>query len=332
MLKKNNEATLQKNAIGKESSLLAYFKSGGGGVLIALVVMVVGMSVLTDSFLTVLNITNLIKQMATNALLAFALTYCLTTGFIDLSVGSHVALAGCLAVTLINTGMPVPLAIIIVLCIGAVVGGTNGLIFAYSGMPAYVITLAMQNVLRGAAYLLNGGAAIDCNSRAFFSYANGKLFGIIPYPFLVVLAVGIILHLLMSKTVFGRHMYAVGGNQATAVYSGVNVKKIRFLVYTISGVLAALAGTITASRVYSGQPTVGIGFEGEAIAAAVLGGTSFTGGKGTIPCTVIGILVMGVMSNAMNLLEISYYWQLVVKGIVILIAVYADTVKRAKVK
>ena len=135
-----------------------------------------------------------------------------------------------------------------------------------------------------------------------------------------------------ARTVFGRHMYAVGGNQATAIYSGVNVKRVRVVVYTISGLLAALAGTITASRVFSGQPTVGVGFEGEAIAAAVLGGTSFTGGKGTIPGTIIGILVMGVMSNAMNLLEISYYWQLVVKGLVILIAVYADTVKRAKVK
>ena len=169
-------------------------------------------------------------------------------------------------------------------------------------------------------------------TEAFFAYANNRLFGIIPYPLLIIVGVGIILHIIMSRTVFGRHMYAVGGNQATAIYSGVNVKRVRVVVYTISGLLAALAGTITASRVFSGQPTVGVGFEGEAIAAAVLGGTSFTGGKGTIPGTIIGILVMGVMSNAMNLLEISYYWQLVVKGLVILIAVYADTVKRAKVK
>ena len=328
MMGRKNAETANK----QDNSFITYFKSGGGGVLIALVVMIVAMSVFTDSFLTPINITNLIKQMATNALLAFALTYCLTTGFIDLSVGSHVAFAGCLAVLLVNAGVPVFWAIILVCVCGAVVGGINGFIFAYSGMPAYVITLAMQNVLRGAAYLINAGAAIDCKSRDFFSYANGKLFGVIPYPFLIVIAVGVVLHILMSKTVFGRHMYAVGGNQATASYSGVNVKKIRWIVYTISGVLAALAGTITASRVFSGQPTVGIGFEGEAIAAAVLGGTSFTGGKGTIPNTVIGILVMGVMSNAMNLLEISYYWQLVVKGLVILIAVYADTVKRARVK
>ena len=229
-------------------------------------------------------------------------------------------------------GVPVWLAIIIVLFIGLIVGGTNGVIFAYTGMPAYVITLAMQNVLRGAAYLMNDGATISCRSDTFFAYANNRLFGLIPNPLLIIVGVGIILHIIMSRTVFGRHMYAVGGNQATAIYSGVNVKRVRIVVYTISGVLAALAGTITASRVFSGQPTVGVGFEGEAIAAAVLGGTSFTGGKGTIPGTIIGILVMGVMSNAMNLLEISYYWQLVVKGLVILIAVYADTVKRAKVK
>lgn len=317
----------------KENAFIEYFKSGGGGVLIALIIMVVCMSIFKrDSFLTPLNLTNLVKQTATNALLAFALTYCLTTGFVDLSVGSHVALAGCIVVTLINAGVPVWLAIIIVLIIGMIVGGTNGVIFAYSGMPAYVITLAMQNVLRGAAYLMNDGATIRCTSTTFFAYANNKLFNLIPYPFLIVVGVGLVLHIIMSRTVFGRHMYSVGGNQATAIYSGVNVKRVRVLVYTISGVLAALAGTITASRVFSGQPTVGIGFEGEAIAAAVLGGTSFTGGKGTIPGTVIGIMVMGVMSNAMNLLEISYYWQLVVKGIVIMIAVYADTVKRAKVR
>lgn len=319
--------------VKKDNAIVEYFRSGGGGVLIALIVMIVGMSIFKrDSFLTVLNITNLVKQIATNALLAFALTYCLTTGFVDLSVGSHVALAGCVVVTLINMGVPVWLAIIIVLFIGLIVGGTNGVIFAYTGMPAYVITLAMQNVLRGAAYLMNDGATISCRSDTFFAYANNRLFGLIPNPLLIIVGVGIILHIIMSRTVFGRHMYAVGGNQATAIYSGVNVKRVRIVVYTISGVLAALAGTITASRVFSGQPTVGVGFEGEAIAAAVLGGTSFTGGKGTIPGTIIGILVMGVMSNAMNLLEISYYWQLVVKGLVILIAVYADTVKRAKVK
>lgn len=328
-----NTNTTANNQEKKDSGIIAYFKSGGGGVLIALIAMVVCMSIFKrDSFLTVLNITNLVKQTATNALLAFALTYCLTTGFVDLSVGSHVALAGCVAVTLINAGVPVWLSIIIVLFIGMIVGGLNGVIFAYTGMPAYVITLAMQNVLRGAAYLMNDGATIRCTSEGFFAYANSKFLGIIPYPFLIVVGVGIVLHIIMSRTTFGRHMYAVGGNQATAIYSGVNVKKIRVVVYTISGVLAALAGTITASRVFSGQPTVGIGFEGEAIAAAVLGGTSFTGGKGTIPGTIVGILVMGVMSNAMNLLEISYYWQLVVKGIVILVAVYADTVKRAKVK
>ena len=324
---------MEKKEMKKENAVIEYFKSGGGGVLIALIVMIVGMSIFKrESFLTVLNITNLVKQIATNALLAFALTYCLTTGFVDLSVGSHVALAGCVVVTLINMGVPVWLAILIVLIIGLIVGGTNGVIFAYTGMPAYVITLAMQNVLRGAAYLMNDGATISCRSEAFFAYANNRLFGIIPYPLLIIVGVGIILHIIMSRTVFGRHMYAVGGNQATAIYSGVNVKRVRVVVYTISGLLAALAGTITASRVFSGQPTVGVGFEGEAIAAAVLGGTSFTGGKGTIPGTIIGILVMGVMSNAMNLLEISYYWQLVVKGLGILIAVYADTVKRAKVK
>ena len=327
---KNRGTAMTKNT--EDSGFLSYFKSGGGGVMIALLIMIIGISILRPNFLTPLNITNLVKQTATNALLAFALTYCLTTGFIDLSVGSHVAFAGCIAVCLINNGLPVPASILVVLAIGAVIGGINGFIFAYSGMPAYVVTLGMQNVLRGAAYLINDGAAIDCKSRAYFSYANGKMFGIIPNPFIIVVIVGIFLHILLSRTVFGRHIYAVGGNTQTAEYSGINVRKIRWIVYTISGVLAALAGTITASRVFSGQPTVGIGFEGEAIAAAVLGGTSFTGGRGKITWTIIGIMVMGVMSNAMNLLEISYYWQLVVKGVVIIVAVYMDTVKRAKVK
>ena len=137
---------------------------------------------------------------------------------------------------------------------------------------------------------------------------------------------------MLTRTVFGRHMYAVGGNSSTAIYSGIDVKNIRLVVYTISGLLAAIAGVLTASRVYSGQPTTGVGFEGEAIASAVLGGVSFTGGIGTLSGSLIGILIMGVMSNGMNLLQVNYYWQLVVKGIIILVAVYVDQVKRSKTK
>ena len=250
-------------------------------------------------------------------------------------MGSHVALATVEVCMYQNMGLSLELSILITLAVGIVIGGINGIIFSRTEMPAYIVTLAMQNILRGIAYVLtNGGAVIVENDvgMKFFNLSNATILGWLPYSTLILVAAFLIINTLLKRTVFGRHMYAVGGNSSTAIYSGIDVKNIRMVVFTISGFLASIAGVLTASRVYSGQPTTGVGFEGEAIASAVLGGVSFTGGIGTLSGSLIGILIMGVMSNGMNLLQINYYWQQVVKGIIILVAVYVDQVKRSKTK
>lgn len=308
---------------------------GLGGAFFALVLMVALLCICTDTFATRLNFVNLLKQMTCNCLLSFGLTCCLITGFPDLSVGSHVALATVEICMFQNMGMSLELAIFVTLAIGLVIGATNGYIFSRTGMPAYIVTLGMQNILRGIAYVLtNGGAVIVQNDvgMKFFNLANATIGNWVPYSTLILVVTFIVINTMLKRTVFGRHMYAVGGNSSTAIYSGIDVKNIRLIVYTISGFLAAMAGVLTASRVYSGQPTTGVGFEGEAIASSVLGGVSFNGGVGTLSGSLIGILIMGVMSNGMNLLQINYYWQLVVKGVIILVAVYLDQVKRSKVK
>ena len=318
----------------KEINLKSLFK-GVGGAFFVLILMVLALCVFTDTFATRLNFVNLLKQITCNCLLSFGLTCCLITGFPDLSVGSHVALATVEVCMYQNMGMSLEVSILLTLAVGVVIGAVNGFIFSRTGMPAYIVTLAMQNVLRGIAYVLtNGGAVIVANDvgMKFFNLSNATIANWIPYSTLILVVAFVIINTMLTRTVFGRHMYAVGGNSSTAIYSGIDVKNIRLVVYTISGLLAAIAGVLTASRVYSGQPTTGVGFEGEAIASAVLGGVSFTGGIGTLSGSLIGILIMGVMSNGMNLLQVNYYWQLVVKGIIILVAVYVDQVKRSKTK
>ena len=321
--------------MGKKNNKIKNLFNGVGGAFIALIVMVVVLCVFTNTFATRLNLVNLLKQITCNCLLSFGLTCCLITGFPDLSVGSHVALATVEVCMYQNLGLSLEVSVLLTLIVGIIIGATNGFIFSRTEMPAYIVTLAMQNVLRGIAYVLtNGGAVIVENDvdRKFFNLANATILNWIPYSTLVLLVAFLIINTLLRRTVFGRHMYAVGGNSSTAIYSGIDVKNIRMIVFTISGFLASIAGVLTASRVYSGQPTTGVGFEGEAIASAVLGGVSFTGGVGTLSGSLIGILIMGVMSNGMNLLQINYYWQLVVKGIIILVAVYMDQVKRSKTK
>jgi len=321
--------------VEKNKRMFKNIFQGVGGAFFALIIIVAALCIFTDTFATRLNFVNLLKQITCNCLLSFGLTCCLITGFPDLSVGSHVALATVEVCMFQNMGLSLELSILLTLVIGVVIGATNGFIFSRTGMPAYIVTLGMQNVLRGIAYVLtNGGAVIVANDvgMRFFNLSNATIGNWIPYSTLILVVSFVVINTMLKRTVFGRHMYAVGGNSSTAVYSGIDVKNIRLIVYTISGLLAAMAGVLTASRVYSGQPTTGVGFEGEAIASAVLGGVSFTGGIGTLSGSLIGILIMGVMSNGMNLLQINYYWQLVVKGVIILVAVYFDQVKRSKVK
>ncbi len=299
------------------------------GILIGLVAMFVFLSIFTDSFLTSSNMLQVLRQICINGLLAFGMTFVLIIGGIDLTVGSVVAISGVTIVMMLNSGIPLPIAFIVALLLGALVGVANGSITALTGMPPFIVTLSLQGTVRGVAYVITDGRSVSCDNELFNTIGNGYFLGI-PIPIYIVALVMIVISVLLYYTRFGRRMYAVGGNMTAAKFSGIHVKKITIQVYVLSGILSALAGIILASRMYSGQPASGQAYESDAIAAAVLGGTSFNGGIGTVGGTLIGALVIGFLSNGLNLLHISSYVQQIIKGLVIIAAVGIDILKNRK--
>ena len=299
------------------------------GILIGLVVLFLFLSVATDSFLSTKNMLQVLRQICINGLLAFGMTFVLIIGGIDLTVGSVVAISGVSVVIMLNSGVPLPVALVVALLLGAIVGLLNGGIIALTGMPPFIVTLSLQGTIRGIAYVITDGRSVSCDNAVFNAIGNGYLLGI-PIPIYIVAFVMIVISILLYYTRFGRRMYAVGGNITAAGFSGIHVKKIMVQVYVLSGVLSALAGIILASRMYSGQPASGQAYESDAIAAAVLGGTSFNGGIGTVGGTLIGALVIGFLTNGLNLLHISSYVQMIIKGLVIIGAVGIDILKNRK--
>lgn len=296
------------------------------GILIGLAVLFLFLSIFTESFLTAKNMLQVLRQICINALLAFGMTFVLIIGGIDLTVGSVVAISGVSIVMLLNAGVPLPVAFLLSLLIGSFVGVINGSIIALTGMPPFIVTLSLQGAIRGVAYVITDGRSVSCENEIFNAIGNGYFLGI-PLPIYIVAFVMILISIILYYTRFGRRMYAVGGNVTAAQFSGIHVKRITIWVYIISGTLSALAGIILASRMYSGQPASGQAYESDAIAAAVLGGTSFNGGIGTIGGTLIGALVIGFLTNGLNLLHISSYVQMIIKGVVIIGAVGIDIFK-----
>ena len=305
---------------------IAKFIKENSGILLGLFALSLFLTIFTDSFFNSKNLLTVLRQISINALLAFGMTFVLIIGGIDLTVGSVVGAAGVAVVMLMENGVPMAIAILLALLMGALIGFLNGSIIAYTGMPAFIVTLSMMGMIRGLAYIITDGRSVSSKSDLFKSMGNGYLFGI-PIPIYVVAVVMIVVSIILYKTKFGRRMYAVGGNPVAARFSGIKIKGLTIKVYMISAILSSIAGIILASRMYSGQPTAGQAYESDAIAAAVLGGTSFTGGIGTVGGTLIGALVIGVLSNGLNLLHVSSYVQMVVKGIVILGAVALDLFK-----
>ncbi len=296
------------------------------GILIGLAVLFLFLSIFTNSFLTAKNMLQVLRQICINALLAFGMTFVLIIGGIDLTVGSVVAISGVSIVMLLNMGIPLPAAFLLALLIGSLVGLLNGSIIALTGMPPFIVTLSLQGAIRGVAYVITDGRSVSCENEVFNAIGNGYFLGI-PLPIYIVAFVMLLISVILYYTRFGRRMYAVGGNVTAAQFSGIHVKQITIWVYVISGTLSALAGIILASRMYSGQPASGQAYESDAIAAAVLGGTSFNGGIGTIGGTLIGVLVIGFLTNGLNLLHISSYVQMIIKGVVIIGAVGIDILK-----
>ena len=310
-------------------AVVSYFRANWG-ILLAFVAMCVIFSIFGNNFLTTNNMVNLLRTCATNCYLAIGVQMAIILAGIDLTGGALAALTGVVCVfSFENMGMPIFVAVLLAIAIGAIVGAINGTVVAYTGIHPFVVTLAMQSICRGSAYLLANGSPITTTNRSFTAMGTGYL-GPIPLP-VIYMAIFLLLDfILLNKTKTGRHIYAVGGNETAARFSGINVKKIKIFVWTISGALAGFCGVVLAARLSSGQPSTGEGYETDAIAAAVLGGTSFFGGTGSVGGLLIGVLIIGVISNGLNLMHVNSYWQFVLKGIIIIAAVYFDMVKQKR--
>ncbi len=308
--------------------------------IIALLVMCIALSILSDRFLSADNAWNVMRQISVNMIISVGMTLVILTGGIDLSVGSVLALSGAITAWLLKSGgefVDLNLYIGFTL-IGALVGGTlvgtflgwfNGLTITRFKVPPFVSTLAMLTIARGLTMLLTGGFPITGFNANMAFIGTGWFLGI-PMPVWISAIVVLTAVVLTNKTRLGRHIYAIGGNETAAELSGLKIKKIKLIVYSIAGALSAVGGIIVTSRLDSAQPNAGVGFELDSIAAVVIGGTSLSGGKGTIMGTVQGALIIGILNNGLVLLNVSPFWQQVIKGLVILLAVIVEKLNSKK--
>ena len=296
------------------------------GMPFVLLVLVVFMLIKAPNFGTVSNLFNVARSISISAILAAGMTFVIITTGIDLSVGSTIAVSGCIAVLAAQQGLNPLLAILLGMVIGALIGLINGFLIAYCNLAAFIVTLGTMTFMRGLAYTITGGLPIVDNGLNFRALGNGYLFHV-PIPFIVMIIVYVVMWIVLDKTKYGSHVYAVGGNAEAARLAGINVKGVLLSVYVIAGLCAGLAGCIFAARVVSAQPTAGDGYEMDAVAAAVLGGTSLMGGKGKIPGTLIGAIIFGVLTTGLVLMNVPFFTQQLVKGIVIIIAVLIDGLK-----
>ena len=320
-----NIATMSTgNKQAMRSKLMYYWNQLG--MLTILVLLCVLMAVFAPNFMEVTNVLNVLKQVSITAILAAGMTIVILTGGIDLSVGSTLALSSVLSVMLTNAGVNPVVSMAGGAAAGYAIGAINGYFTAAAKLPSFIVTLGSMTYVRGLAYVISGGYPIVLQNSTFKFVGAGYILGI-PAPIYIMALVYIVMFFMLKYTMFGRHVYAIGGNEEAARLTGIKVEKTLIHVYSISGFLAGVAGVVMAGRLFSGQPMVGVGAELDAIAAVVLGGTSFVGGFGRIQGTIIGVLIMGVLTNGLTLLNVDYYWQLVVKGGVIVIAVLLDRLR-----
>lgn len=295
------------------------------GPLLALVVLVVVISIMRPEFRSISNFVSILRQSSINGLIAFGMTGVILLGAIDLSVGSVLGLSAMLCAGMIRAGVPAPLAMLGALVLGTLMGFISGMLVTRGRLQPFIATLVTMTVFRGLTMIYSGGKPISNlgDSVLLRAIGKGSLFGI-PVPVWILLGAFAVYFFVLNKTTLGRQIYGTGSNAAASELAGVNVKRIKVIVYSVSGLLAALAGLILLSRLGSAQPTLGDGYEMDAIASTVLGGTSMNGGRGKIYGTLIGVLIIAVLSNGLNIIGVSSYFQDVVKGLVILVAVLAD--------
>ena len=300
------------------------------GTVIGLAVLCVVLWVLTPHFLTVSNLLNIAQQTSINAIVAAGMTFVIISGGIDLSVGSIVALAGVALGAMLQTGYPLPVALAAALAAGTACGMLNGALVSVGGLPPFIATLGMMSAARGIALVFTEGRPISGFDDGFRTLATGSI-GFVPAPVVVMILVYVVAHLVLTRTTFGRYVYAIGGNEEATRLSGVAVRFHKTLIYGTSGLVSAVAAIVLTARLNSAQPIAGTMYELDAIAATVIGGTSLMGGQGTLAGTLVGALIMGVLRNGLNLLGVSSFLQQIVIGVVIVSAVLVDTfLKRHK--
>jgi inositol transport system permease protein len=297
---------------------------GRYGLIMALILLSGLLSLLTPNFATAQNLLIVLRQISINGILAVGVTYVLLTGGVDLSLGSVVALTGVVAASFAHPGdysLAVP--VLMGLAVGMACGAVNGLIVTNGRVAPFIVTLGMLTIARGLALVLSGGRPVSNLSSSFTTIGGGALMGV-PIPVLILVLVALVSHFFLMRTRPGRYVYAVGGNESAALASGIHVTAIKTMAYTICGALAGLAGIVLASRITTGQPNAGIAYELDAIAAAVIGGTSLSGGTGKVTGTLLGALLMGVINNGLDLMNVSSYYQQIIKGVIIVGAVWLD--------
>lgn len=320
----------EKKIMGiQEDTFRRIMSQYGIGLVLFVMIMIIG--IIKPTFLSGSNILNVFTQISINCIIAYGMCLSITTGGIDLSVGSQIALASCIlgqmiAKDNINMWIAIPVSIIATTFMGFI----NGFMISKFKMFAFVVTLSTQLIIRSLAQILSKGQSQSMSGAAFKNIYSGKLFGVIPLPIIYMILIVIIMYIVMHWTKFGRYIFAVGGNENAAVASGVNVAKIRLICYTLSGLLAGIAGVVFTAKTAASQANVGVGYETDAVAACVLGGTSFAGGIATAPGILIGSIIIGCISNGMNFLGIGSYYQSMTKGIIILIAVLLDMIINRK--
>ncbi|MHB8073256.1 ABC transporter permease [Desulfosporosinus fructosivorans] len=319
---KESESSSYKTRLRK-----GYEKFGIIAILFGITIL---MSILSDRFLTSANIINIIRQVSFIAIIALGATAIIITTGIDLSAGSIVGITSVVVASYAHPGQNSLIVVLFVgLAVGTIAGLVNGTLIAKTGIPPFIVTMGMYTTARGLALLYSDGRPISNLSPNFIFLGAGHVLGI-PVPIIILAVVAILTHFLLNNTRLGRHIYAVGGNEQAAVISGINVNRVKIFVYAFAGFLASLSGLILTARIYSGQPGLGVGFELDAIAAAVIGGTSLNGGVGTVIGTICGALVVGVINNGMDLMGVNMYWQQITKGGIIVLAVLLDMQKNRK--
>ena len=296
------------------------------GIFVVFIVLVIILMILSpNAFAKPRNLINVVKQASINGVLACGMMFVIIAGGIDLSAGSVVALSGVVAAYLAQMqGLPIFVPILGALGTGALIGLVNGFGAAYAELPPFIITLATMSIVRGVALILSGGSPVFGLQEQFEGIAGISIANVIPILVLYFLLIAVVSGFILNKTVFGRHVYAIGGNSITAKVSGINVKSMLLRVYIICGVFSGIAGLLIASRTMQGSPTVGVGYEMDAIAAVVIGGVSMSGGSGKWYGTIIGALLLALISNGLDILGVSSNFQQIIKGIIIAVAVYLD--------